>query len=51
MIYFIITCMVLVTIAIALFLDILAIDWLNEKNRKMEIKQFEKDWEEKNNDK
>ena len=51
MIYFIITCMVLVTIAIALFLAILAIDWLNEKNRKMEIKQFEKDWEEKNNDK
>ena len=36
--------MVLVTIIVVLFLAILALDWLDDKNRQMEIKQIEKDW-------
>ena len=51
MFYFVITCAVLVIIIIVLFLAILTMDWLDDKNRQMEIKQLEKDWLEENNGK
>jgi len=34
----------LLTTIIVLFLAILAMDWLDDKNRRMEIKQLEKNW-------